>query len=62
MEITGSPAPTDDSWNTLAPDVVAVVNMSFHSWYEPEKAFLLGVTMLMPRLRSAGTHRRRRWS
>jgi hypothetical protein len=52
--MTGSPAPTEDSWKTLAPEASAAAKMSCHSLYEPEKAFLLGVTMLMPLERKAG--------
>lgn len=54
VEITGKPAPTDDSWKTFAPDVSAAEKMAFHKAYGPENAFLLGVIILTPRLRNKG--------
>ncbi|CAD6503558.1 BgTH12-03218 [Blumeria graminis f. sp. triticale] len=52
VEITGSPAPTELSWNIRAPDFVAAVNMSCHRCNDPENAFLFGVTILIPLARN----------
>lgn len=52
--MTGRPAPTELSWYTLAPDDSAAAKISCQSLYDPENAFLFGVTMLMPRDKTLG--------
>lgn len=52
--MTGRPAPTELSWYTPAPEDAAAAKISCQSWYEPENAFLFGVTMLMPRDKTFG--------